>query len=197
MRAIHCLAFALAVAQAAAAELKIATVDLQRVLADYYKAQQATRDLKEKEVSFLKEMEGLRLEGRELVNQVESLRRLSLDPVLSTAAREEKRKSFELKLADLRAFEIRYDQVRTQKEEELQSQLKRVNQNIVQEVMAATRSVGERHGFNLVLNASKANPTASDVLFAKDVSDVTEQVIASLNATRPPVKDPPKADLKP
>jgi len=102
-----------------AAEVKVATLDLQRVLADYYKAQEAARELKVKEVSFLKEIEGLRLEGRRLVNEAEDLRRLSLDSVLSATERNAKKKGFEEKLLDVRAFEVEYDQTRSRGEAEL------------------------------------------------------------------------------
>lgn len=56
--------------------------------------------------------------------------------------------------------------------------------------MSVTRAVGHHEGFNLILNASKAYPAASDVLYVEGVKDVTDQVVASLNATRPAIKEP-------
>ena len=46
------------------AELKVATVDMQRLMAEYYKSQEVLKQFKEKESSFVKELEGLRVEGR-------------------------------------------------------------------------------------------------------------------------------------
>src|SRR5262245_748859 len=174
-----------------AGELKIATIDLQRVLTEYYKAQEVAKQLKEKQTSFLKELDGMRLEGRKLIQEAEALRELAANDALSATAREEKIKGLQTKLTDLRAFEVRYDDFRAQREAQLQLQLNQSNKRILEEVMSATRFVGEKEGFNLILNANKANPVASDVLFSKNVADLTERIVASLNATKPPKADTP------
>jgi len=168
------------------ADLKVATVDLQRLMGEYYKAQQAIKELKEKEASFLKEMEGLRLEGRKLAKEVENLKEESASNVLSAAEREEKKRTFQTKALDLSTFQVRYDDVRAQREAELQAQLTFSNKRIQEEVVSVTRQIGEREGFNLILNANKSNPAASEVVFARNVDDLTEKVLASLNSTKLP-----------
>jgi len=173
-----------------AGELRVATVDLPRVLAGYQKAQEVAKELKSREVSFRKELDDLRLEGRRLVAEVDGLRQLSLDPALSASEREAKQRGLESKLADLQAFGVRYDGVKSQREAELQAQAARVNKSVLDDVMTATRGVGEKDGFHLILNASKANPVGSDVLFSRGVDDVTEKVLTRLNATAVPARTP-------
>lgn len=168
-----------------AADLKVAVVDLQQVVADYYKAQEMAKELKAKEVSFVREIEGLRLEGRKRLTEVEDLRRLSLDNALSASNRDEKKRNLETKLSDLNGFQIRYDEIKGQRESEFQMNAARVNRSIVEEVLSATKRVGDEQGFNLVLNVNKLSPTSSDVLFTKEVEDVTGKVLALLNRTRP------------
>lgn len=167
-----------------AGELKIVTVDMQRLLAEYEQAREAAKQLRETEVSFQKEIQGLRLEARRLLSETEELKKATDDNALSAAAREDKRKAFEAKLTDLRSFEVKYDNVRSQREAELQTLAARTNKRIVEDVMTATRAVGEKEGANLVLNANRANPLTSDVLYSKDIPDVTEKVLASLNRNR-------------
>src|SRR6266853_684481 len=133
-----------------AAELKVATVDMQRLMAEYYKSQDVLKQLKEKESSFVKELEGLRLEGRKLVKEAENLKEESAINVLSAAERENKKKSFETKLLDLNTFQMRYDDLRAQREAELQGQLARSNKAIQDEVLSVTRYIGQREGFNLI-----------------------------------------------
>jgi Skp family chaperone for outer membrane proteins len=164
-----------------AGELKIVTVDVQRLLAEYDQAKEAARQLRDKEVSFQKEVQGLRLEGRRLLTETDELKKSAEDNALSAAAREDKRKALEAKLADLRSFEVKYDDVRAQREAELRTLLAQTNKRIVEDVLTATRAIGEKEGANLVLNASRANPLTSDVLYAKDVPDVTDKVLGSLN----------------
>ena len=104
---------------------------------------------------------------------------------LSSTERQEKKKNLETKILDLRSFEIRYDDLRAQAQAELQTKYSSAQKQILDDVLSATRRVGEKEGFNLVLNANKTNPAASDVLFAKNVDDITEKVLGSLNASKP------------
>jgi outer membrane protein len=172
-----------------AADLKIATLDLQRLMSEYYKAQSAFKALKEKESSFAKELDRLRLEVRQLAKESEDLRELAANNALSASERQEKKKSFEIKLTDLRAFEIRYDDFRGQAQAELQNSLAITQKRVLEDILSATKRIGDREGFNLVLNANKANPAASDVLFSKNIDDITERVLTSLNATKPAPPD--------
>jgi len=183
MRAFPLL-FVFFVCSSLAGELKIVTVDMQRLIAESEQAKSAAKQLREKEVSFQKEIQGLRLEARRLLSETEELRKAGEDNALSASAREDKRKAFETKLTDLRAFELKYDDVRSQREAELKTLAARTNKQIVDDVMTATRVVGEKEGANLVLNASRANPLTSDVLYSKDILDVTDKVLASLNKAR-------------
>src|ERR1051326_5774515 len=166
------------------ADLKVATVGMQRLMAEYYKSQEVLKHLKQKESSFVKELEGLRLEGRRLLKEADDLKQESALYVLSAAERESKKKSFEAKLADLSTFQLKYNNLRGQREAELQGHLARSNKAIQDEILSVLRNIGERDGFNLILNANKASPFASDVVFSKNVDDITEKALASLNATK-------------
>src|ERR1044071_10297075 len=130
------------VTSVAAEELKIGIIDLQKVLGGYYKAQEASNQLKQKETSFLNELQGLRLEGQRLVSEVEDLRKLSLDLALSAVVREEHQKKLEVKLMDVHALEIRLQSVKVQREAELQEELARINKKILDEIVAATYGLG-------------------------------------------------------
>jgi len=162
--------------------MKVATVDLQRLLKEYYRAEEIAKQLEARHDAVFKEFTELRLDGERLLKEAHDLQEGSIDLALSDAARAEKKRSLELKLADFRAFEVSYDQTRVQREAEFQNQAVVANRRILDEILTRTRSIGEAGGFNLVLNASKMNP----VVFSKDLDDITEKVLASLNATKPP-----------
>jgi Skp family chaperone for outer membrane proteins len=169
---------------AEANDLKIATVDLSRVLTDYDKAKEAMNSLKLKEVSFRKELEGLRLEGQQLLTEVNKLQETATESALSAAERAERRKRFESKFQDLESFRMKYDQVRAQKEEELKVSLDLSNKQILEQVVLVTRTIGDKEGFNLVLNANKINPAAGDVVFSKGITDLTDKVLTALNSSK-------------
>jgi len=155
-----------------------------RLVKEYYRAQEVAKDLETRSKSLFKELADLRLDGNRLAKEAHELQGLSLDSALSTTARDEKKRCFELKLSDLRALEVRYDEAKVQRETELQNHAVQANKRIFEEILTVTRGVGEREGFNLILNASKASPATSDVLFSKNVDDLTGKVLASLNSTK-------------
>jgi len=168
-----------------AAEIKVATVDLQRLTTEYYRAEEVARQLETRRGAFLKELSELRLDGQKLAKETQELQEHSNDPALSAVGRDEIKKRFELKLSDLRAFELKYENTKAQREAEFQSHALQANKRILDEVLSTTRSISDKEGFNLVLNANKTNPAASDVLFTKNVDDITERILTSLNATKP------------
>ncbi|MBI3415715.1 MAG: OmpH family outer membrane protein [Verrucomicrobia bacterium] len=183
------LCLSLACFAAPATDLKIGTLDVQRVIADYHKAQTVTRQLKEQEVSFVKELDGLRFEGNRLLAEAEGVRKLSLDVALSETVREGKEKEFEMKLMDVRALEARLLETKSKRESDLQARFAQATKIIHEDIDAVTRSLGEKEGFNLILNRNQANPVAGEVLFAKNIEDVTAKVLALLNASASPLSD--------
>lgn len=185
MKAILSILLMVAVAwHSTAAELKVATLDLQKAVSEYYKWQEATNQMKAKEAAYLKDLESLRLEGARLLKEAQELEELASSGALSLTQRQDKKKSFEEKRVDLRQFQMRYDDFRTQKESELQTYSARTKKQILDEVLSVTKYIGEKEGFNLVLNANKTDPAAGEVLFAKNVDDITGKVLQSLNATK-------------
>jgi len=176
---------AILAAVGSSAELRIGTIDLQRALADYYKTEEAARQFRLRDVSYSKELEPLRLEGTKLERETRELGLLAQDNALSSAAREERKKLFEQKQIDLSELRVRYDDLQARRQAELQKFSLQTRKQIVDEVLKVTRRIGESDGFNLILNASKTEPVTSEVLFTKNVDDITDRVLAALNAGRP------------
>jgi outer membrane protein len=168
-----------------AGDMKVATVDLQRLVKEYYRAEAVAKQLEARHDALFKELQELKLGGEKLLKEAHDLQERSLDLVLNEAARAQAKQGLELKLADFHEFEMSYDQANGQREAEFQNQAMLANKRIIGDVLDATRRAGETGGFNLVLNASRANPLGSDVLFTRNVDDLTELVLASLNATKP------------
>jgi outer membrane protein len=168
-----------------AGDMKVATVDLQRLVKEYYRAEAVAKQLEARHDALFKELQELKLGGEKLLKEAHDLQERSLDLVLNETARAQAKQGLELKLADFHEFEMSYDQAKGQREAEFQNQAMLANKRIIGDVLDATRRAGETGGFNLVLNASRANPLGSDVLFTRNVDDLTELVLASLNATKP------------
>jgi len=167
-----------------AADIKVGTVDLQKVITEYYKADAGRKQLVDLQVSFEKEFDGLKLEGQRLAKETENVRVLSLDTALSGETREQKRQEFDDRLQDLRAFELKLDQFRSACALKLQTRADEVNRSIQTEVVKVTAELSEREGFDLILNYNRSTPFAGDVIVARRIEDVTPRVIAALNSTK-------------
>ena len=91
----------------AAAELKIATVDLDKVFTAHPKTQAAEAELKKSEEGVQEEMDQIVAEGRGLQEAVAKLREAAKNPLLTEEARLQKRDEAEEKLTELQEFELR------------------------------------------------------------------------------------------
>ena len=91
----------------AAAELKIATVDLDKVFTAHPKTQAAEAELKKSEEGVQEEMDQIVAEGRALQEEVANLRDAAKNPLLTEEARLQKRDAAEDKLTELQVFVLR------------------------------------------------------------------------------------------
>lgn len=179
------------------AELKIGTIDLQRAMTDYYKWEEVTQQIKQRDTSYVKELEPLRLEGTRLEREARELALSIQDNALSSSARDEKKKLFEQKQVDLGEIRMRYDDLQLKRQTDLQKYSVQTRKQIADDVLTVTRKIGEAEGFNLILNSNKAEPIAADVLFSKNVDDITEKVLTRLNAGKPRQNAEPKRQTAP
>jgi outer membrane protein len=179
------------------AELKIGTIDLQRAMTDYYKWDEVTQQLKQRDTSYVKELEPLRLEGTRLEREARELALSIQDNALSSSVRDEKKKLFEQKQVDLSEIRMRFDDLQLKRQTDLQKYSVQTRKQIADDVLTVTRKIGETEGFNLILNANKAEPISADVLFSKNVDDITEKVLARLNAGKPRQSAEPKRQTTP
>lgn len=179
------------------AELKIGTIDLQRAMTDYYKWDEVTQQIKQRDTSYVKELEPLRLEGTRLEREARELALSIQDNALSSSARDEKKKLFEQKQVDLGEIRMRYDDLQLKRQTDLQKYSVQTRKQIADDVLTVTRKIGEAEGFNLILNSNKAEPIAADVLFSKNVDDITEKVLTRLNAGKPRQNAEPKRQTAP
>lgn len=156
MKALVTLCFMIVVlCSSQSAELKLATVDLQRVLKEYYWADAVAKQLEAKHDALFKELAELRLDGNRLLKEARNLQERSLDLALNDTAREETKGSHELRLTDLRASELSYDQTGAQREAEFQNQAVLANKRILGEMRFTTTGIDEKEAFDLVLFRSK------------------------------------------
>lgn len=170
-------------AAAGAAELKIATVDLDKVFTAHPKTQAAEADLKKAEDGIQAEMEQMVAEGRALQEEAAKLAEAARSPILTEEARLKKRNEAEEKRTELEEFQLRARRTQENKLKQLREQVMKSRQGIVDELMAALAQFAQASEYDLVLDRSGMTMNAIPlVAYSKPELDVTDKLIAYLQA---------------
>ena len=174
---------AFAAAACGAAELKIATVDLDKVFTAHPKTQAAEADLKKAEDAIQAEMDRMVAEGRALEESVAKLREAAKNPLLTEEARLTRRNEAEEKLTELQEFQLRARRTQETKLKQMREQVMKSRQGIVDELMAALEQFAQAGDYDLVLDRSGMTMNAIPlVAYSKPELDVTDKLIAFLQA---------------
>jgi outer membrane protein len=174
---------ALVAATGGAAELKIATVDLDKVFTAHPKTQSAEAELKKAEEGIQTEMDQMVAEGRGLEEEVTKLRDAAKNPLLTEDARLKKRNEAEEKLTELQEFQLRVRRTQETKLKQMREQVMKSRQGIVDELLVTVSDFAKAEGYDLILDRSGMTMNAVPlVTFSKPELDVTDRLIEKLKA---------------
>jgi outer membrane protein len=179
-------ALLLAFAWTAAAELRIATVDLDKVFQSHPKTQKAEEGLKAAEVRIRADMEKMAGEARALQEEAQKLKEAANTPMLSESARMQKKLEAEDKLTQLEEMQLRIRRTQESRLKQLRDQLMKTRQGIVDELMGALKSFAEEEGYDLVFDTSGLTMNAVPLAVYADKSlDVTERIVERIGGKLP------------
>ena len=172
---------------AGAAELRVATVDLDKVFTAHPKTQAAEAELKKAEETIQGEMEKMLAEGRAMEETVSKLIDASRNPMLNEEARLRKRDEAEDKKTELQEFQVRVRRTQETKLKQMREQLMKTRQGIVDELTAAVADFAKAEGYDLVLDRSGMTMNAVPMLvYSNPELDVTDTLIERLKAGAAP-----------
>ena len=167
-----------------AAELKIATADLDKVFTAHPRTQAADAELKKAEGEIEAEMEKMVAEGRTLEEEVSKLREAARSPILTDEARTLKRTEAEDKLTELQEFQLRVRRTQETKLKRLREQVMKTRQGIVDELMVQVVAFAKDEGYDLVLDRSGQTMNMIPlVIYANPELDVTDKLIERLKGS--------------
>ena len=165
------------------AEMKVATVDLDKVFSAHPKTQSAEADLKKSEEVVQAEMEKMVTEGRTLEEAVSKLREAAKNPLLTDDARMKKRNEAEEKLTELQEFQLRVRRTQETKLKQMREQVAKTRQTIVDELMVTVTNFAKAEGYDLVLDRSGMTMNMIPfVSYSSPELDVTDQLIEKMKA---------------
>jgi outer membrane protein len=154
---------------AAAADVKIAVVNLQTVLETSVAGKAAQDQLK----SQRDKLEGdLKQKGNELQELEKRLQRDSM--VMSKETREDKEREFRIKASDFQALQKKY-------RGDLQDLERQLMGDLQKDISALVSEIGKKEGYQLVISSI-------GVLYSQPSIDITARLVQELNAAKPAAK---------
>jgi outer membrane protein len=168
---------------AANAQVKIGTVDMNRVFSEYSKTKDAQAKYAEAEKAANDDLNS-RVET--LKKSMQEISALNADLEKSDSGKEEKVKDRDAKVAAARVLDREIADFRTAKQKALQDQFLRMRKDIVDDIMKTVNDLVKSKGYDVVFDKSGLSAGAVPVvLYSRDDLDFSSDVIAALNKNVP------------
>lgn len=179
----------LAFAVPANAELKVGTIDMQKVFAAYYKTRDAEEKLTDAQKAYKEELDQRMDLYKKNLDSINKLNEEMNRPELSTASKDQKGQERDAKIAETKGLEKEIGEFRATREKQLQEQVNRMRQGIIEEIMRVVNEQVRAQSFDLVFDKSgqSLNFGVPVLVYSSgNTLDFSESVISKLNANRPP-----------
>jgi outer membrane protein len=171
----------------AAADVKVAVIDLSKAFDSYYKTKDAQARIKQQEDSFQKDLGDMKVDYDHMTAELEKLKEAATDPTLSAAARTDKAKAYQAKVQDVENMGRKLQETANERNRELQDEILRRHKEIVDEIAKIVTDYSGPQGFDLVIDKSPSTTTGVPLLLytSSRLTDITNDIITKLNAGAP------------
>jgi len=174
------------------AEVKIATVSLAKTFDGYWKTKQADAALKDRQTELKKSETEMSDSWNKAKEEYQKLDSAARDQAVSADERDKQKKDAEGKLKDMKDIEANAAQFQRQPGAILQEEKSHKTKNLLDEIKLAITGKAKAGGYTLVVDSDS-------VLYTNGENDITEAVLAQLNAGNPDQStkpDAPKSESK-
>lgn len=160
------------------AQAKIATMSLAKAFDGYWKTKQADAALKDRQAELKKSETEMSESWNKAKEEYQKLAASASDQAVSADERDKRKRDAEGKLKDMKDIEANAAQFQRQAGAILQEEKSRKTKNLLDEIKLAVAGKAKAGGYTLVLDSDS-------VLFTSGENDITETVLAQLNAGAP------------
>jgi outer membrane protein len=176
----------LIIASQAQAEMKVATIDMQKVFTAYYKTHESEDKLKEAQKAYKDELDGRMDAYKKNLDLINKLNEEISKSDVGGALKNQKTQDRDDKIAETKALEKEISDFRQTREKQIQEQLKRMRDSIVEEIMKVVNEQVKAANYDMVFDRSgfSANNVVPVLLYARENYDFSDAVISKLNAGR-------------
>lgn len=176
--------FSTAVAQEG--KLSIATVDMQELFKQYYRTNEAQKQINIERARIQKDNNERLSRIRELEEAIELLRKQLEDPALSDSKKQELYKERQSKIQDGVAFDRERREFLQRRNQALNEKLLQRMKGILEEIRKLVEEQAKVGDYDYVFDKSGLSTSQVPfLLYTKDATDITSELLKSLNKDAP------------
>jgi Skp family chaperone for outer membrane proteins len=170
----------------ALAQTRIATVDLRKLFDGYWKTKQAQVSIQERAAQLDKDDKGMRDDLKKASDEYQQLLEQANDQAISSDERTKRQQAADAKLKELQGSKAAMTQFESEAQNRLADQRQQMRADILKEIQTAITAKAQAAGYSLVLDAAAETVNGTPaVLYNNNDSDLTDAVLAQLNAGAP------------
>lgn len=158
---------------------KIAIIDLAKVFDGHYRTQEQQEKLKGQEAKINDEISKIVKDGQALAEKYKELVEQTKNPVLTAEARTAAENDAGKQLEEVRKKEQQFTEYRNDANRMVQQQIGTFRQMLVEEISKIATDIAKKKGATLLVEKAAT-------IYADPSYDITEEVMAEINKTRPP-----------
>ncbi|MDK2963084.1 MAG: outer membrane protein [Verrucomicrobiota bacterium] len=167
------------------AEERIVFVNLEQVFNDFYKTQLAKSKIETQQQDIEEKRQNMVGEISAISAEVDALREESRDITLAKEIRDSKRMLYEERLLELRTKQKDLEEFVSLQQKQLQQQISRMSQTIMDEIRQAVVEYAKREGLLAVIDNSSRRSAVGVFIYTHPDVEITEAILAELNSRRP------------
>lgn len=183
-----------------AADIKFGVVDMSKAFSEFHKTKDAAEKFKGNVDKAQAEMNDRWAVYKNLMTDMQKLKKEASDPIMTADARNKKAAEFEDKGKELRTLEQEIGQQQNRRSTQLKQEDVQIRRGIYDEILVVVRDKAKTEGYDFIFDKSGMSLSTVPVLiYYKDAVDITDQIIVELNKGAPAAgasAESPKADAK-
>jgi outer membrane protein len=175
----------LASANTAQAQVKVGTVDMDRIFKSYYKTKDAESRINEARAQAKKELDDRMETYKQNLDQINKLNDELQNAALSKDKKDDKVKARDQKISETKNLEREITEFRTTREKQLQESAVRMRNGIVEEITKLIQDKVKSDNYDYVFDRSGTSLNGVPVmLYARDAADFSDEIITTLNKNK-------------
>ena len=169
-----------------AADLKFGVIDMSKAFSEFHKTKEAAEKFKGNLDKAQKEMNDRWSVYKNLMTDMQKLKKEASDPIMTGEARQKKAVEFEEKGKELRSLEQEIGEAQNRRSSQLKQEDMSIRKGIYDEILVVVKDKARADGYDFIFDKSGMSLSTVPVLiYYKDAVDVTDLIIVELNKSAP------------